>query len=244
MTIAAVGGGAYLLRAGRDARVVTASSTTTTTTTTTTRPPASAPPVTAPPRDPILGNGQPVTFAFGGDSHFQSHLRRQLTQNPTGMLGPIAPVLSAADVAVVNLETALTERGTRLDKQYTFRVPGTALGALAAAGVDAASNANNHAIDFGPDGLADTLSVKQFTGFPLIGVGANAAEAYAPYRLEVRGQRIAVFAATDVLDGFVVNEWPATETRAGIASAKDVGPLLDVITAARADSDTIVVFMH
>jgi poly-gamma-glutamate synthesis protein (capsule biosynthesis protein) len=240
VTVAAAGGGAYLLRADDDSIATPVSSTTTTSTTTAPLPTTT----TVPPPDPILGSGQPVTFAFGGDSHFEAHLASRLARDPNGVLSPIAPVLSAADVAVVNLETAVTERGTPLEKEFTFRAPGTALTALAAAGVDAASNANNHAIDFGDQGLADTLDIERFTGFPLIGIGANAPEAYAPYRTVVNGQRIAILAATDVLDGLVIGTWPATESRAGIASAKDPGPLLAAVSAARADSDTVVVFLH
>jgi hypothetical protein len=244
LTVAAAAGGAYLLRSAAhdDPAAVTTSSTTTTSTTT--APPPRSTTTTVPPPDPVLGSGQPVTFAFGGDSHFEAHLRSQLTQDPNGVLSPIAPILSTADVAVVNLETAITERGTPLEKEYAFRAPATALVALAAAGVDAASNANNHAIDFGDQGLTDTLDIQRFTGFPLIGIGANASEAYAPYRTMVNGQRIAIFAATDVLDGTVLGTWPATDSRAGLASAKDLGPLRAAVAAARADSDTVVVFMH
>src|SRR4051812_9915711 len=58
------------------------------------------------------GSGQPVAFAFGGDVHFEGSLRSKLDANAAGVLGPIAPELQAADVAMVNLETAITQRGT------------------------------------------------------------------------------------------------------------------------------------
>lgn len=219
-----------------------AAPTTTSSTTTTT-----APPPTALARDPRRGSGQPVTFAFGGDVHFEGGLKTKLQTDPATVLAPIAPVLSAADVAVVNLETAITERGTPQDKEYKFRTPSSALAALAAAGVDAASMANNHGLDFGPEGLLDTLAAKAATPAPVvIGIGANAAEAFTPYRVEVKGQRIAVFAATDVLDGNLVDAWTATDTQAGLASAKP--PWIDRLVAgvfgARADSDTVVVLLH
>jgi poly-gamma-glutamate synthesis protein (capsule biosynthesis protein) len=218
-----------------------------TTTAATTTPTTTVPPATAPPRDPRRGNGQPVTFAFGGDVHFEGGLRSKLAADPVAMLAPIAPVLSAADVAVVNLETAITERGVAQDKEYTFRTPPTALAALGAAGVDAASMANNHGLDYGADGLTDSLGAKALTPSPaVIGIGANAGEAYTPYRVDVRGQRIAVIAATQVLDGNVSTSWTATDTRAGVASAKDqwVDQLLGVVQLTRVDSDTVVVFMH
>src|SRR5262249_50690468 len=79
------------------------------------------------------GSGEPVTFAFGGDTHFEGELEGQLASNPSGMLAPIAPLLSSADLAVVNLETAITERGEPEPKEFTFRAPPSALTAVASA---------------------------------------------------------------------------------------------------------------
>jgi Bacterial capsule synthesis protein PGA_cap len=189
------------------------------------------------------GSGEPVTFAFGGDVHFEGSLLSRLA-NPATALTSIAPTLSAADVAVVNLETAITERGTPSAKTYNFRAPASALTALAAAGIDTASLANNHGLDYGPEGLEDTLAAEQVTGFDLIGIGRNAAEAYAPHRIEVKGQRIAIIGATQVIDDSLVTAWTATETQAGLASAKEVDQLVLAVAAARADSDTVVVFLH
>lgn len=229
------------------AQPTTTSASTTTTPTPTTTLVVPPPPPTEPPRDPRRGNGQPVTFAFAGDVHFEGGLRGKLRDDPAGLMAPVAPVLTQADLAVVNLEAAVTERGDAHDKQYTFRAPPAALLALGAVGVDVVSVANNHGIDFGPTGLLDTLAAKAATPAPaVIGVGANAAEAYAPYRVDVRGQRITVLTATQVLDGDVVNTWPATETRGGLASAKGTGAdrLAAAVGAVRLDSDTVVVFLH
>ena len=209
--------------------------------------PATVPPTTAttaPPRDPVRGNGQPVTLAFAGDTHFEGGLRAKLLADPATVLAPVAPVLSSADVTIVNLETAITERGVKQPKAFNFRAPATALDALRAAGVDAASVANNHGIDYGPDGLADTLAARTAKGFPLIGVGADAAEAYAPYTTEVRGQRIAVFAASDVIDAAFLATWPATDARPGLATAKDLDRLTGAVRAWRHRADTVVVFLH
>jgi len=186
----------------------------------------------------------PVTFAFAGDVHFEGVIRSALDADPATVMADIAPSLSAADVAVVNLETAITERGTPEDKEYTFRAPATAIDALRAAGVDVASMANNHGVDFGPEGLEDSLTARDASGFPLIGIGRNAAEAYAPYRTTVNGQRIAVIAATDVLDGHLIPSWTATDAQPGLASAKDVDRLVAAVAAARPDTDTLVVFLH
>ena len=195
-------------------------------------------------RAPELGSGKPVTLAFAGDVHFESYLRPLLDADPATMLADIAPVLSSADIAVVNLETAITDGGTQQAKEFTFRAPATAFDALRAAGVDVASMANNHGLDFGQDGLADSLAAAAAADYPVIGVGTNAAEAYASYRVVVRGQRLALLAATQVLDASLQAAWTATDTNAGVASAKEVDRLVAAVAAARADSDTVVVFLH
>ena len=187
---------------------------------------------------------QPVTFAFGGDVHFEGSLRSRAIADPSGLLAPIAPVLSSADVAVVNLETAVTERGTPASKQYVFRAPVAGLRALKAAGVDVATMANNHGEDYGPVGLQDSLAASRETGFPVIGIGANAAAAYAPWRTVVRGERVSVIGATQVIDDSVLTAWTATDTHAGLASAKEVARLVAAVHDARATSDVVAVYVH
>jgi len=52
-----------------------------------------------------------VSLAFAGDMHFQLHLAALLKKGSAG-LGPMSRALTGADVAMVNLESAITERGT------------------------------------------------------------------------------------------------------------------------------------
>lgn len=192
----------------------------------------------------VRGSGQPVTIAFAGDVHFEGGLRARLTADPDRVLAPIAPVLSAADLAIVNLETAVTERGSAVPKTYTFRAPAVAFRALQAAGVDAASMANNHGMDFGAVGLLDSLDAASAAGFPVIGAGRDEAEAYRPWVTEVHGQRIAVLAATQVLDSSLIRSWTASGDRPGLAAALDLERLEAEIRAVRPSADTVVVFLH
>ena len=101
-----------------------------------------------------------VTLAFAGDVHFEGRLRSLLAADPDDVLAPIAPTLRQYDIAMVNLETAITQRGQPETKAYTFRASASALRALTAAGIDVATEANNHGVDYGPEGLADTLAAR------------------------------------------------------------------------------------
>src|SRR5919109_3203822 len=104
------------------------------------------------------GSGRPVVLAFAGDVHFESPIRERLAEDPRAVLSAIAPVVRRADLAVVNLETAVTTGGAPAAKQFVFRAPGTAFAALEAGGFDAASMANNHGMDYGEAGLRDSLA--------------------------------------------------------------------------------------
>ncbi len=193
------------------------------------------------------GSEQTVTFMFAGDSQFEGAVASRLAADPNAVLLPMAPVFEQADLSMVNLETAITERGTPEPKEFTFRAPATAFTALAAAGVDVVSMANNHGRDFGAEGLQDTLAAIQTTGYPTVGIGADAAAAYAPYRTTIKGQRIAIFGASRVIDADLLRSWTASDTQPGIASAYEGASrerLLAEVRAARASSDTIVVYLH
>ena len=191
-----------------------------------------------------LGSGQPVTFAFAGDIHFEGVLRRKLASDPVGLLEPVRPVLASADLTVANLETAVTERGVRADKQFNFRAPANGFRALRAAGVDVVTLANNHGLDYGVEGLEDTLTAAKAARVAVVGAGRDASEAYAPYHARINGQRVAVMGATQVVDDHLVRSWTATSDQPGLASAKDARRLTAEVRQARAGADTVVVFLH
>jgi poly-gamma-glutamate synthesis protein (capsule biosynthesis protein) len=200
-----------------------------------------APPRAGAGREPT---GAPVTIAFGGDVHFESAIAGRLARDPATTFGPIAGVLRRADLAVVNLETAVTDRGAPAAKEFTFRAPPSAFAALDAAGVDVATMANNHGADYGVVGIRDSLAAARQAGVPVIGIGNDAAEAFRPFRVTVGGQRIAVIGATQVLDSNLAAAWTAGDGKPGLASAYDEQRLLRAVRAARAEADTVVVDLH
>jgi poly-gamma-glutamate capsule biosynthesis protein CapA/YwtB (metallophosphatase superfamily) len=189
-------------------------------------------------------SGNPVTLAFGGDVHFEGAIGARLARDPATTFGPIAALLRRADLAIVNLETAVTTRGTPAAKDFTFRAPPSAFAALRAAGVDVATMANNHGEDYGPVGLRDSLAAAAAASFPVVGIGEDAAQAFRPRLFTVNGQRVAVIGATQVLDANLAAAWSAGDGKPGLASAYQVDRLLAAVRAARQRADTVVVFLH
>src|SRR5688500_5448445 len=70
-------------------------------------------------------------------------------------------ITSSLDLLVCNLECCISSRGRPTEllrgKSFFFRAPESAVASLEAIGVDAVGLANNHALDFGPDALSDTI---------------------------------------------------------------------------------------
>jgi poly-gamma-glutamate capsule biosynthesis protein CapA/YwtB (metallophosphatase superfamily) len=196
---------------------------------------------------PYLGSGRPVRLVFGGDVHFAGPLEGRLADDPTTALGAARALLAGGDLAVVNLETAVTPGAAcpdRQPKEFAFSAPPRAFAALRGAGVTVATEANNHGLDCGRAGLLQSLAAARAAHFPLIGVGATAAQAFAPFRVRRHGQTIAVIAATQVLDDELAVAWTATATQAGLASAQDPTALIAAVRAARPTADTVVVYLH
>jgi len=182
-----------------------------------------------------------ITLAFAGDVNFAGRTRRLLA-DPATAFGPITGVLRSADFAAVNLETAITSGGTPQPKTYHFRAPAAAFTALRDAGVDLVTMANNHVLDYGQAGLADTLAAARAARFRYVGIGASAASAWAPYLTTIRGVTIAVIGVSQVAE--LASSWVATPTRPGEANAIDLGRTLAAVRSARRLASVVIVFMH
>lgn len=159
----------------------------------------------------------------------------------------VQSTLAAADFVLVNLECDITYRGTRWpNKSAHFRGPNPAAAdALDVGGIDFVSNANNHAMDYGAIGMADTISVLNSRAIGHSGAGPNRAAAHAPYLVTVNGLRLAILSyVKPMYDGlFSTLEWEATATKAGVAIARRSEVAADV-TSARTRADVVIVFFH
>jgi poly-gamma-glutamate synthesis protein (capsule biosynthesis protein) len=143
---------------------------------------------------------------------------------------------------MVNLETAISVGGTPQPKSFTFSAPPSAFTALSDAGVDLATMANNHGADYGAGGLRQTLAAISASKFPVVGIGADAAAAYAPYYTTINGVRLAILAASQVQDETLAN-FSAGPSTPGIANAYS-DQLIAGVRAAKARADVVVVYVH
>lgn len=122
------------------------------------------------------------------------------------------------DVRIVNLETAVTTAsGPWPGKQIHYRMHPGNVACLATAKIDCCLLANNHTMDWGRDGLAETLDTLHRAGMRTAGAGRNANEAAAPAVIGLPGGgRVLVFAFATQSAG-VPEDWAATRNRSGVS---------------------------
>jgi poly-gamma-glutamate synthesis protein (capsule biosynthesis protein) len=154
---------------------------------------------------------------------------------------------ASLDAIMCNLECCVSLRGTPTSlipgKPFFFRAPPAAVGALEAIGVRAVTLANNHALDFGACGLADTVTALAAAGIAAAGAGPDCRAARHAAVVQAAGRRVAVVAATDH-----PVEYAATPSGWGVAYADlRQGPpewLVREIGAAHEQCDLVIASPH
>jgi poly-gamma-glutamate capsule biosynthesis protein CapA/YwtB (metallophosphatase superfamily) len=158
----------------------------------------------------------------------------------------VAPELQQADLAIGNLESALGTGGVSENKGYTFRAPPQAAPALALAGFDLLSLANNHAMDYGPKLLLEAITALQTHGIATTGAGVDEAAAHQPFLVEINDLQAAFLSFVDVpqeFRGFDTRSWQAGQNLPGLAWA-DPTNMRVAIEAARQEADLVIVLLH
>ena len=161
--------------------------------------------------DCTLGGDAP----HGGDDHFDKYVKKY---GYDYFFAKVRPVFESDDLTIVNLEGPLTSRTKpRVHKLYTFKGKPGYVNILSGSSVEICNVANNHALDYGVDGLKDTAAVLEAAGIGVSGFGKV-------YTTTVRGVRVTSLGFT---------RWQYT--------AKDV---YNQVKAARANCDLLIVSMH
>jgi poly-gamma-glutamate synthesis protein (capsule biosynthesis protein) len=155
------------------------------------------------------------------------------------IFAPLKPVLDASDLRVANLESPLTRREAEPGAiRGVLKAAPENVEALAAAGFDAVTVANNHCMDFGPEGLLECLRVLDQRGIRHCGAGDSPRSARQPVLLDAKGLRVGML-------GYADDYRPARPLAgsAGPAPALDDVILQDLV-ALRPTVDLAVLQLH
>jgi poly-gamma-glutamate capsule biosynthesis protein CapA/YwtB (metallophosphatase superfamily) len=187
-----------------------------------------------------------VTVALAGDTMLGRSVARALaTTPPQALVAPeVREAMGQADLVVLNLECCISERGRPWEapgKPFFFRAPPRAVELLHLLGTDCVTLANNHALDYGFDALADTLEHLAGAGIAAVGAGPDLARARRPASLAAGGLQVTVLGVTDHPPDFA-----AGPGRPGVAFAdlhrRVPDWLLETVRAA--DAEVVLVTPH
>lgn len=218
--------------------------------------------------DVMLGRGIDQVLPHPGDpTLWESYIRdaRDYVELAERVNGPIPrpvgvdwpwgdtlQVLDAAapDARIINLETAITRSDdVATGKGVHYRMEPDNLPSLTVARPDVCVLANNHVLDFGRSGLADTLDALADAGLPVAGAGRDVVAAGAPAAVPVRGDgRVLVFAVGAATAG-IPEQWAATDRRPGVAfvgvpSDASASEVVARVQQHRQPADVVVVSIH
>ncbi len=155
----------------------------------------------------------------------------------------------APDVRIANLETSLTTRDEwQRGKGIHYRMHPANAPVLATAGFDCCVLANNHVLDWGVAGLAETLQTLRRAGIKTAGAGRDRAEAEAPAVMTTARGRVLVFAFGTQSSG-IGADWAASAGLPGVNLLADLSDatlrrIAARVKAARRPGDVVVASIH
>jgi formylglycine-generating enzyme len=182
---------------------------------------------------------QPARLLFVGDIMLDNGPGNQVASGNDPFAG-CASLLTDADITVGNLECVLGRGGEMILKNYSFR---------GARGSEkylkryfhAVSLANNHAFDFGPEGLTECIDILKKSDIGVFGAGEDMSTARHGLMLECKGRKILLLG----YNGFNAENYQATENSPGIAPLKEEFVVEDIRYAKQQrQADVVIPFLH
>lgn len=156
----------------------------------------------------------------------------------------------APDLRIINLETSVTASEDHWrGKGINYRMHPANVPCLTRARIDACTLANNHVLDWGYQGLSETLSTLHGAGVKTAGAGRNRKEAPAPVRLEVPGKGGLHLFGFGLETSGIPPEWGATGEGPGVNLLPDlsqatVSRIAGQVNAVKKEGDAVIASLH
>lgn len=151
-----------------------------------------------------------------------------------------ASIWADSDFVIGNLESPLLNNGRAVPNKCVLRASPQWVKVLNSAGINLVSLANNHIMDFGPDGLFSTIEALKKIGISFLGAGINLDSACSPCYVTLKKQRIAFLARTSVM---VASPCYASQKTPGVAYL-DINETKATIKECKRYADTVALIVH
>ncbi|WP_217592859.1 CapA family protein [Cohnella sp. GbtcB17] len=186
---------------------------------------------------------KPIEMVFAGDTMMDGSVKDAIRRHGADYpFTQIKAEVSAADYAVLNLETSVTEAADKdRNQRFNFKSEAGSLDGIKHAGFDMVSLGNNHVLDYKEKGLRDTLKNVEKAGLRHVGAGLDEEEAYRFETVRLNGATVKIGAVTRFMP---TTAWKATDKKPGVASAYEPEKILKAIRAASKEADYVLVFIH
>ncbi len=188
------------------------------------------------------GDPDGLTIVFAGDVLLDRGIAPIIKRHGVEYLfRDVSPFFHNADFTVVNLECPITDIDAPLMKKYIFRADDSCAAALRKVGVTHCAMANNHIMDQGQSGIADTYQNILDAGLVPIGYGLNDSTRLLPAILQKGDIKVAIFNDCAVR----VENYDSPFDRPGIANVPVIKLLPLISDYHRQHPDTrIVIVLH
>ena len=169
--------------------------------------------------------------------------------SPSYIWGEAMILMKKADLRIINLETTITTSNNYAEKGINYRMHPANVNCLKEANIDCCALANNHILDWGVEGLKETITTLKEAGIAGAGVGENLLEASSPAVLNVAGKgRVLVFSCGFSSSG-ISSHWGASAQKSGLyyfqdLSEKTVHSIRDHINKYKKTNDLVVFSVH
>lgn len=196
----------------------------------------------------VLDKKDKVTLSFVGDISLADNfdIMPYYDKRGKGVYGvlskEVVDIMNNADIMVANNEFTISDRGSPLNKQYTFRASPSRLNIYKEMGVDLVSIANNHIYDYGEEAFQDSLKYLKEYDIPYVGAGTNIEEAKRAFYYIAGGYKISFISASRAEKNIITPS--ATSTSSGIFRCYDNELLINTIKEEKEKSDYVILLIH
>ena len=196
----------------------------------------------------VLDKKDKVTLSFVGDISLADNFDIMPYYDKRGeeiygiLSKKVVDIMNNADIMVANNEFTISDRGSPLNKQYTFRASPSRLNIYKEMGVDLVSIANNHIYDYGEEAFQDSLKYLKEYDIPYVGAGTNIEEAKRAFYYIAGGYKISFISASRAEKNIITPG--ATSTSSGVFRCYDNELLINTIKEEKEKSDYVILLIH
>lgn len=179
-----------------------------------------------------------INLFFAGDFCPIGRNESEFTKGHFKSIDSIKNIIDEADYSIVNLEAPLTTSDNRINKSGpNIKALPKTIEALKYLDINLVTLANNHILDYGQEGIFDTLKICADSDIETIGAGKDINEAKKSKNIILKDKRIGIL-------NFAENEFcAAAKNSAGANPVNDIANYYDIIEAKK-NNDFVIVIAH